>query len=143
MQRPALFLALMVSTLLGPTLCCCATARLLASPASASEPAVQQESPTSPSCPFCLPEASPGLKPSPALPEPTHSGCPCCDIKVLLVYVAEALPAPMIPEVVALGNVLVIADPLAAFADASHMRAHPAGVGISAFLIDFCHRLRC
>jgi len=144
MRRPALFVVLMVSTLLGPTLCCCAAARFL-TPNSPPAPdlLVQQESPPPPACPFCPQEATPEPKPASAPTEPTHPSCPCCDGKVLLTYVAEALPAPMIPDVIVLGIIFATPDPLSAFADASHMREHPVGVGTQAFLIDFCHRLRC
>lgn len=49
----------------------------------------------------------------------------------------------MMPDVIALGIIYATSDPLSAFADASHMRAHPVGVGTQAFLINLCHRLRC
>lgn len=141
MRRSGLFVVLMISTLLGPTLCCCAAARLLTlTPTSSPDLLLQQESPAPPACPLCQQEATPEPKPA---SEPTHPSCPCCDGKVLLTYVAEALPAPMIPDVLVVGIIFATPDPLSAFANASHMREHPAGVGTQAFLIDLCHRLRC
>ena len=144
MRRSALFVALMVSTLLGPTLCCCAAARFLTvSPAASTDLITQQESPAQPACPFCRQEAPPEPNPASAPSEPVQPICPCCDGKVLLTYVAEALPAPVIPDVLVLGIIAATPDPLAAFANNSHMREHPAGVGTQSFLIDLCHRLRC
>lgn len=130
MQRQAIYITLIVATLLGPLACCC-TLGLACHSRQSVEPIA-----SAPACPHCKP--SPTQSPKPAVPE--HP-CPVCaksvapkihvDLKPVLVMADEAsfdaLPISDTYAPVILGGMpWVVIDP------------SPRD-----FLLNQCHHLRC
>lgn len=142
MARAAIFLTLIVATLIGPWLCCCAYARLVDDSRSYPITAAQPVAPAA--CPHCQTDASPGVQTShsPAPSQPKRD-CPCCDVPQHESAVAElSYPAPNLPLPL-VGTLPLDSEFLAIHLERGEWSEYPPGIGRQSFLIDFCHRLRC
>lgn len=139
MARAAIFVTLISATVIAPLLCCCTFAQILNAPQKTAV-AAQTTSPAQPTCPHCLP-----TKPQPNPSEPTQPSprCPCCEGRATLVLVNQSLEAPPVIAMPLVGLLTIASDPAVATIAQDTPWEYPPGTGQRAFLIDFCHNLRC